>query len=576
MKPSSAVAVFLSNILTLCSMWQPVIYATKVSAAAMGQPRDESVTTVILAQNSNGSAPLAPISLTFPQTLIALREGILSVRILSNATEVKGDNSSSSTETQSMFNASTRPSLVALLQHTSGHEKLFLLPSQVLDDETVQVYAPGTYNLTVWAEGLHMHWTPDTWRAWPSEAWGQRNRSKVPQYAYGPFRYQQRLEAVVADWQLTVQARNDGDPDWFGPDYFARGLPKCRASLALDDDGNENAGNADARRQQRLDDLQTRGRWMSPQLLQSHALMPTTVGRGAPGPGTPGLVFFPDTCELAYMGQRRSRQCLRGRTVALVGDSTLGEIMLDLVGHVFGQKPASDDLKEVRKMFGLSREFSAGGVLAEFHSHSRISLIWAPQLSIDDAAVGGAPVFCFFRTVTVVPPGSAIALPLFGESHYVDRLMFKLRHPTAINSLPHASRPEEPTYRQAASQIHENRGSDFIFFTSGLHDLHDFGPAGSDYTIDDYPIWFEKAITALQQGQSNFYVRQLNQQARKICNQKKIPILDANGLQKHRITSSGHPQYGDHHHANDQNFHRSPFGHAVVQMMLNFMCDEDE
>ncbi|KAJ3393988.1 hypothetical protein HDU84_000487 [Entophlyctis sp. JEL0112] len=537
-----------------------VLYASPASASAYAHARPADASPSAAAELQPTQSTASASATARPTPLVNAKNDNVSVQFIAPAV-ARAENPFLVEILALNSTPETRPSLVALIEHEAMLEKMFLLPARVLDDERVEfrpkIIVPGRFHVTLWVEGsLKIHWNADTWKYWPKSAWDEPNLNKVPWYDKAPFRKMAPLSALI-QFSFDVAASTETEL----VDYFGNNLRTC----TVKDFG----------------DLQTAGKWVSPRILKSPALdLPQTQGRGA------DLSFFPEKCRLRYRSVPEAQQCLHRKTVAFVGDSTFEELLIDLVSHVFGDDPTSDEFIDIDPYVAVSteqpdcnqrrrREFSASGVFKELHSFTRLSMIWGPQL---------AP--CGFSV------GNGTALSLFNDPLHVERLLFKLRFSASINKLPYVSDEQEIPFRLAAPLIYgwERHYADLIVFGSGLHDMEDFGPEGSVYTIEDYPAMIEKALHLLKTenpralivflttntkiAQSNFYIRHINDAGKAAAHKLGIPVIDANGIQKHRLRGDLSWHFGDYHHST--NFReRSPFSHAVVQMILNALCPWD-
>ncbi|KAJ3377755.1 vesicle coat component [Entophlyctis sp. JEL0112] len=341
-------------------------------------------------------------------------------------------------------------------------------------------------------------------------------------------------------------------------------------------------------------DLENKIRWKLPDLSGSSRSPETELT------GSSGFISH-DSCAMYYFNEDQAQTCLAGRSVVFVGGSAMSETAIDFAMIVEG---ASSDLWPAGKDHAWTEGIrSCNPPLTGRKQWREFIREWEGESDAKGTKKSGttAMVWTAAKDVCVEPTawnqlhGSGVFS--FADPIHLDRLIFKLQQPNTIDFLPHPSDSFEKLYRRKEHKFRDSDfGADIIVFDAGIVDTEGFGMLNTG--LHSYRLWLDTILQALKLGghrQSSYFfltsgpvqlasnarVRDMNRVGMELAEKHGFLVVDSHAVHAHRARHAhplaqghGHGQqrldieHGDTVHATNGSS-RSPFTHAVAQMILN-------
>ncbi|ORY53302.1 hypothetical protein BCR33DRAFT_815537 [Rhizoclosmatium globosum] len=340
-----------------------------------------------------------------------------------------------------------RPYLTLLFEHSNHRESLerqFLKPFAIYPESHVEfhftMFTSGQFRVTIFDDKVLLD-EPWTW--------------------YRGYFHLGPQKAVLHQFSVTFNEPSESSTESLLSDHLAT-LPYC--SL-LD-----------------LANLQFGGRFLKPTLFPNAntSVVDTSKWIDKIGGQDVFLRFLPAKCKLHYFNVHESQDCVTNKNITFMGDSTLAESVKRLMLHLHNdyadfQCPHSTANCEARSY----REGQFETTNAQSSLPSYLSLLWAPSLDVC-APLGGAYAF---------------ENPLFA-----DWLRFRSSYPESCHnyedklglSLKLDWKSPNGTWRKLPAKKQE-----FLFFSSGVHDLCHWAFENTNYMIGNYTKWMDQAMSEL-------------------------------------------------------------------------------
>ncbi|KAI9337240.1 hypothetical protein BDR26DRAFT_864006 [Obelidium mucronatum] len=426
------------------------------------------------------------------------------------------------------------PSFVAILEHEANLERMFLYPTTVYGNGSSQfsftLFAAGVFQVSILVEGaIDLNW-PHT-IPWSGSTFRNLTGFKNDTISFAPaMKLLHRFNLTVVP-SLTFQNTSQAI------DQYTENLSPCELK--------------------HFSDFQSSGRWISTELF-SHELQsqikPLSKDHAR-------LFFLPHNCKLLIYSSEKARECLAGKKLTFLGDSTMREIFNHFVDYARIQKTENDARIHPTDSCNRERVYDQDPIGVS------LNLIWTPNINPCHNAGPGL--------VSLLVPG------------YLERLRFKLGY--NYKELPHHNTGNDSNFMETArNKSGAYKKSDFAFINGGLHDIggmkNEDNEDGLDYRIDEFPHYLATMLDEMKANANHvtymtvnpkltysyFFLRSMSTVGRELSASRGIPVLDYNGIQNHRLNGNGKPFSGDIFHTTEN----GPWVHVSTQLLLNSVCPQ--